>query len=129
MSLTCFSDADWAGNPDDRRFTSGQCVFLENNLIFWNAKKQTTVAKSSTESKYRSLAYSVVEISWVVYLLLDLHLSIVHILVIWCDNIGAISLASNPVLRARAKHIEVDYHYVKKTGVALGAPSPFYLYH
>ena len=34
--------------------------------------------------------------------------------VIWCDNIGANSLASNPVFHARTKHIEVDVHFIRE---------------
>jgi hypothetical protein len=33
MHLTVFTDADWAGNPVDRRSTTGFLVFLGNNLI------------------------------------------------------------------------------------------------
>ena len=34
--------------------------------------------------------------------------------IIWCDNINAISLASNPIYHARMKHLEVDYHYIRE---------------
>ena len=30
----------------------------------------------------------------------------------WCDNVSALALATNPVFRSRTKHIEVDYQYV-----------------
>ena len=26
--IECFSDSDWAGSKEDRRFTSGYCVFV-----------------------------------------------------------------------------------------------------
>ena len=39
MNLECFTDADWANNLDDRRSTSGHCVFHEGNLIYWSSKK------------------------------------------------------------------------------------------
>lgn len=63
LVLTCFLDADLAGNPDDMRSTSRQCVILGRNLISWSAMKQPTVAKSSTESKYWSLSHSASELS------------------------------------------------------------------
>ncbi|CAL2228237.1 unnamed protein product [Prunus armeniaca] len=58
LELQAYTDADWAGDPNDRKSTSGYVVFLGRNPISWGAKKQTTVSRSSTEAEYRSLANS-----------------------------------------------------------------------
>ena len=48
--------ADWVGDPTDHRSTTGYCFLLGSSLISWRSKKQTHVARSNTEAKYRVLA-------------------------------------------------------------------------
>jgi histone deacetylase 1/2 len=112
--VSAFSDADWAGCPDDRRSTGGFAVYVGSNLVSWNAKKQATVSRSSTEAEYKSLANATAEVMWVQTLLDELGVSQSKAAVLWCDNIGATYLSANPVFHARTKHIEVDYHFVRE---------------
>ena len=114
LHLTVFTDADWAGNPVDRRSTTGLLVFLGNNLLTWASKKQPTVSRSSTEAEYRSLAVGAAKVAWVRMLLCDLHIFLDSAPTLWCDNTSAIFLASNLVFHARTKHVEVDYHFVRE---------------
>ena len=111
--LTAFSDSDWAADIDDRRSVTGYCVFFGSNLISWCSKKQTVVSRSSTEAEYRSLAQVVSEISWIKSLLGELQIKCSNTPTVWVDNISTISLASNPVLHARTKHIELDIHFFR----------------
>ena len=48
FDLHAYSDADWAGSLDDRKSTSGFCIYLGGNIISWGAKKQPTVDRKST---------------------------------------------------------------------------------
>jgi hypothetical protein len=38
---------------------------------------------------------------------------------VYCDNVSAIYLSTNPVQHQRTKHIEIDLHYVREC-IAIG---------
>ena len=69
--IECFTYADCARSKEDRRSTSGYCVFVGGNLVSWKSKKQGVVSRSSAESEYRAMAQSVCEIMWFHQLLME----------------------------------------------------------
>ena len=63
LGLRVYSDADWASDVTDRRSTSGYCARLSegSSLIAWKTRKQVTVALSTCEAEYISLASAIQE--------------------------------------------------------------------
>lgn len=50
--LSVYSDSDYASDLDSARSTSGFSVFLGSCLVNWSSKRQSVVAKSTTEAEY-----------------------------------------------------------------------------
>ena len=113
-----YTDAGWVGSSYDRRSTSGYIFSFGSGAVSWSSKKQPTVALSSTEAEYRGAAMVACEIAWLRKLLPDLGHNVSGAITLYCDNMSSIQLANNLVFHARTKHIEVNYHYVRKKVLA-----------
>jgi hypothetical protein len=110
--LVVYTNTDWAGCLDTHRSTSGYAVFLRDNLILWSAKRQTVVSHSSADAEYRAIANGVAEATWLRQLLHELQTPPSWFTLIYCDNVSAVYLFTNPVQHQRIKHVEIDLHFV-----------------
>ncbi|KAL1213817.1 Retrovirus-related Pol polyprotein from transposon RE2 [Cardamine amara subsp. amara] len=109
-----YCDADYAGDTNDRKSTTGYCTFIGGNLVTWKSKKQKVVSCSSAESEYRAMRKLTEELIWLKALLKDLGIETTRPITMHCDNQADIHIASNSVFHERTKHIEVDCHKVRE---------------
>uniref|UniRef100_A0A803LEC5 Uncharacterized protein n=1 Tax=Chenopodium quinoa TaxID=63459 RepID=A0A803LEC5_CHEQI len=72
LDLIAYTDADWAGDRDDRKSTSGYFTLVGGNLVTWRSKKQKVVALSSAEAEFRRIAKGITEILWIRKLMKEL---------------------------------------------------------
>ena len=77
------------------------------------------VSRSSAEAEYRVVANCVAETAWLRQLLQELRCPPTRAAIVYCDNISATYLSTNPVQHQRTKHIEIDLHFVRDR-VSLG---------
>lgn len=112
--LIGFSDADYAGDLDTRRSTTGYVFKFRGSVISWGSVRQATVAVSTCEAEYMALTEAYKEGTWLFRLLQELHQKVDKAFVIWCDNRGAISLTANPGHHKRTKHIDIRYHLIRE---------------
>jgi hypothetical protein len=133
--VTAYTDADWGGDLNDRKSTTGFVVQVYGCTISWQSKKQATVALSTAEAEYMAISMVLQEVKWLHQLLQELGLRInakdrtteVHTessssssnvspTIIYTDNRAARSLCEsegNP--HSRTKHIDIRHHFIRES--------------
>jgi hypothetical protein len=71
------------------------------------------VARSSAEAAYRALASVTSELLWIRQLLRPLEVSMPSLMV-FCDSVSTIHLATNPLSHDRTKHVDIDCHFIRQ---------------
>ena len=112
--LLAYTDADYAGDLNDRKSRSGSLLFLNNGLVLWLSRKQPCTATSTTESEYVAASLTSKEVVWARRLLSDLGFPQNKPTPLFSDNQSAIRLVQNPEFHKRTKHIDVVYHLIRE---------------
>ena len=112
--LLGFADSDWASDPDTRRSVGAYVFILNGAAISWSAKRQMSVAVSTSEAEYMSASRAANEAVWLRRLLAGAGAEQSLPTPIWEDNRGARLMSENPVNRERTKHIDIHVHNVRQ---------------
>ncbi|GJS17702.1 retrotransposon protein, putative, ty1-copia subclass [Tanacetum coccineum] len=134
LRVECYCDAGFETNRDDTKSQTGYVFILNGGAVDWKSSKQSTTAMSATEAEYiaasegtmeavwirkfipgleyRGVANAATETCWLRNLLRELHTLLSSATLVYCDNVSAVYLSSNPVQHQRTKHIEIDIYFV-----------------
>jgi hypothetical protein len=114
-SLIGYCDADYAGDMETRRSTTGYCFKLLGSAVSWTSIRQSTVATSTCEAEYMALAEAAKETIWLNRMLQELSfINKDKPTQLYCDNQGTLALAGYPAHHKRSKHIDIRYHYIRE---------------
>ena len=112
--MRAYIDADWVGNIDDRKRTSGGAFFLGKRLVTWTIKKQNCTSQLTAKAKYVAAAISCTNIIWIKLLLKGMKEEIIELMILHCDNKSAINISKNLVIHTKTKYISIMYHYLRE---------------
>ena len=115
-----FSDADWAGDIDDCKSTSGYLFQLSGAAISWRSKKQRCVALCTAGAEYMALASAAREAMWLRQIVTDLKKSPTSPTVIYEDNLQKESAISRSIKTHRNKillHLRTSMQQTHRTEI------------
>lgn len=140
LQLTCYTDSDYAADPDTRRSITGILCLASEQPVLWGSARQCVLTHSYTEAEYISADTGARTLTWLSSLASELRISVVerppslriddkpapqyhdgHIIVdtrpdlrMLIDNKGAVDIAHTNGPSKRTKHLDVRHHYIQQ---------------
>ena len=118
VMISCFVDANHAGNMMTRRSHTGILVYVQNAPILWFSKRQNTVESSSFGSEFVALRAAKEMIVALRYKLRMFGVSIDGPANVFCDNNGVVKNTTIPSSMLAKKHNAINYHAIREAVAA-----------
>eukprot|EP00249_Psilotum_nudum_P021898 c28294_g1_i10 orf=154-735(-) len=113
IQLFGWTDADWGGDKDTRKSTSGFVFCLAGAAVSWQSKKQSTVALLSTEAEFVAAAVAAKEALWIRRFMKELTFDLKLPMSVKCDNQSCIILTKELKHREKTKHVDFKYYFIR----------------
>ncbi|XP_040251584.1 secreted RxLR effector protein 161-like [Aegilops tauschii subsp. strangulata] len=111
--LVGYNDSDLGGDIDNRKSTTGTPFLLGGGAVNWQSQKQKIMALSNCESEYVAATTMACQSIWLSQLLDEFRETKAEVVKLKVDSKSAITLAKNPMMHNRSKHIELTYHFIR----------------
>ena len=116
LEVIDFSDSNYAGCVDDKKFTSCYIFMMAEAAVSWKSVKQTLTASSTMEEEYLTCYEATCHAIWLQNFISTLEVvhSISRPLKLFCDNSIVVSFSRNTRSTSRSKHINVSSFLLKR---------------
>ena len=111
-TLLGFTDADWAGDLQTRKSTTGILFTFNGGPVAYGSRRQRATALSTRDSEFYAVCEGAKESIWLKSLLLELGIDVGRVS-IRCDSKCAIALVSGQETH-KARHIDVRYFFSRE---------------
>ena len=112
--VSCFVDANHAGDLITRRSHTGILLYVNNSPIVWFSKKQTTVESSTFGSEFVAARIAADIIEAIRYKLRMFGIPVEGPANLFCDNRSVVVNTSRPDSRLNKKHNAICFHRVRE---------------
>ena len=116
--ISCFVDANHAGDVKDRRSQTGILIFLNRAPIHWYSKKQTAVESSTFGAEFVALKIATEMIEGLGYKLRMFGVPIDGPANTYCDNEAVYKSTVMPESVIKKKHHSIAYHRCREAVAA-----------
>ena len=116
--VSCFVDANHAGNVVNRRSQTGVLIFINKAPILWYSKRQPSVESSTFGAEFCALKTAIEMIEALRYKLRMFGVPISGQANIFCDNEAVYKNTVEPDSTLRKKHHSIAYHRCREAVAA-----------
>ena len=116
--LSCFVDANHAGNQKDRRSQTGILIFINKAPIHWYSKRQNTVKTSTFGAEFCAMKIAVELNDALRYKLRMFGVPIDGSTNVYCDNEAVYQNTTVPESTLKKKHHSIAYHRCRQAVAA-----------
>jgi len=118
VDVSCFVDADHAGNLLTRSSHLGALIFLNKAPVIWYSKWQNTVESSMFGSEFVAMRIATNLIISLRYKLRMFGVPLIGPASVFCDNQGVVNNTTMPKSILSKKHNQICYHRVQEAVAA-----------
>jgi hypothetical protein len=113
--FVAYVDADFAGDKDDLKSTTGFVIFYNGSLVSFVSKKQSSVATSTAQAESVAVYLAMSEIEWLEKIASSLPFSTApSIPILHNDNSTAVSNFNNPTYLEQTKNVDTKVRRVRE---------------